>query len=158
MSFSTTQCGSGGTLRSTKTPHSVKWLLFDKLLFVGPEELGKRFILCGSQQSIKDRPSKGLGGSRFSESEGFQARQEVLSCSLLAGRCSILPMGMGMSPKVGFIYQLSLEGGDLSLQILSKNILNIRESQRPMLASRSNNYDGKTGGGDLYDYLKKRIW
>lgn len=37
------------------------------------------------------------------------------------------------------------------------NILNIRESQRPMLASRSNNYDGKTGGGDLYDYLKKEF-
>ncbi|GKV52531.1 hypothetical protein SLEP1_g59109 [Rubroshorea leprosula] len=99
---------------------SVKWLLFDKLLFVGPED----------------------------------ANSAVLSCSLLAGRCSIR---MGMSPQVGFIYQLSLEGGDLSLQILYNNILNIRESQRLMLASKSNNYDGKTGGGDLYSYLKKWI-
>lgn len=64
---------------------------------------------------------------------------------------------MGMSPQVGFIYQLSLEGGDLSLQILYNNILNIRESQRLMLASKSNNYDGKTGGGDLDSYLKKWI-
>ncbi|KAK8921644.1 hypothetical protein KSP39_PZI020198 [Platanthera zijinensis] len=87
--------------------------VFDKLLFVGPEDakLGKRFILCGSQQSLKPIQSKGERSersSRFSESEGFQARQAVLSCSLFAGRCSIR---MGMSPQVGFIYQLSLERG-----------------------------------------------